>query len=325
MTTMYQQIPLLFFDEDEEAPQPSRQDAIRAIEWSYSRRESLEQCPLRYYYEYFGANKKKAKGEPDKARLHTLKASSNCYLRTGTILHLIISQFFRNMQAGEPRTHNDAIDWATRLLKKDMDYSRQYPDLPETQGKFPPILLREYIDQPAEADAFYDRVAQRMIEAIRAFFTDVRYEEFRIGGSSAGAVVEYPMHLKTLPCKAAGKIDLAYIANGVVTIVDWKSGGSGGLGEDSLQLAAYGLWAIEHFGCSPEALRVCKVHLGSGEIDFFPINADVLHAARTRIIQDAERMATLDQWARDGVVDVFTPNKKETICRLCAFRGICYA
>jgi CRISPR/Cas system-associated exonuclease Cas4 (RecB family) len=133
------------------------------------------------------------------------------------------------------------------------------------------------------------------------------------------------MHLKTLPCKVAGKIDLAYAIDGLVTVVDWKSGTSSGLGEDSLQLAAYGLWAIEHFGCTPETLRVCKVHLGSGEIDFFPIDATVLAMARTRIIQDAERMAYVEPWAEAGVIEAFTPNKKEAICRLCAFKGVCYA
>src|SRR5690242_17864400 len=72
----------------------SRQEAISKIEWSYSRRSQLERCARLYYNEYFGANKRNAKTEEAKDRLHFLKGVQTRYERTGAILHLAIANYF---------------------------------------------------------------------------------------------------------------------------------------------------------------------------------------------------------------------------------------
>jgi CRISPR/Cas system-associated exonuclease Cas4 (RecB family) len=321
------QLPL-FADEsmDNGPDSASWQDSLQNIEWSYSKREALEQCPLRYYYEYFGANKKIAKQEAEKATLHLLKESSNRYLRTGEILHLVIGKYFRKPQPTDSRpwTLERASYWAKRLLHDDQIHSRQYPNLPTYDARFPPVLLREYIHERAEADRLYEKAEANMLQAITTFFTDDRFAEFRRDGKSTDGVAEQMIRLKTLPCKVIGKVDLAYEVDDRVTVVDWKSGRHDGSGEDSLQLAVYGLWAIEHFQCDVERLRVGKAYLASGNVTFFPINADILNAARIRIVQDAERMIVMEKYGRESRSDAFTPCLNPAICRMCAFRGVCY-
>lgn len=44
--------------------------------WSYSRRQSLEQCPRRYYYEYYGASPCLALNEPEKVTLRRVRRAS---------------------------------------------------------------------------------------------------------------------------------------------------------------------------------------------------------------------------------------------------------
>lgn len=55
----------------------------------------MEQCPLRYYFEYYGSHLRMARDEPRKERLRFLKSLSNRHLRTGTIVHLIIRTYFK--------------------------------------------------------------------------------------------------------------------------------------------------------------------------------------------------------------------------------------
>jgi hypothetical protein len=122
-----------------------------------------------------------------------------------------------------------------------------------------------------------------------------------------------------------GIIDLAYQdEQGSVTVVDWKMGAGDGTGDNSLQLAIYALWAIEHFGCQPASLRVCKAHLGSGEVIDFHIDSDVLAAARARVAQDVRRMAAMHVYGEDAIAEAFTPCLQPLVCNQCPFAKLCW-
>ncbi len=46
----HEQLPLASF-----TIQPTRQEAITNVTWSYSKRSLFERCQRRYYYEYYGS------------------------------------------------------------------------------------------------------------------------------------------------------------------------------------------------------------------------------------------------------------------------------
>ena len=83
-------IQLVLFDQGktERIPEP---DKSTFLEWSYSHRGVLEQCARKYYYQYYGSNLKKSNDDPHKGKLHFLKKLQNRNLRTGILLHLVIS------------------------------------------------------------------------------------------------------------------------------------------------------------------------------------------------------------------------------------------
>ena len=105
--------------------------------------------------------------------------------------------------------------------------------------------------------------------------------------------------------------------------MDWKLGIEDGSGDDSLQLAAYALWATKRFGYAPQSMRICKIHLGSETIVDFDCNEGVLAAARARIIQDAERMLFLLKYGEAGTFGAFSPCSQPAVCSLCTFLKIC--
>lgn len=309
----------------DEAVPPVSPSLLADMHWSYSRRSCLEQCPRRYYNTYFGANKRTAKQEAAKERLHFLKGLSNRYERTGALVHLAIKTYFRKAHTGTVWDAAQLVQFARRIFREDRRYSQGFHAGQRVpSSSFPPTLLREYYYQHLDADALCAEAEDRMVTAVHAFATDPQFAVFRTAGAQPTALVEHDIAIAGFPCHISGKIDLAYAADDGVTVVDWKLGSGDGTGSESLQLATYGLWAVHHFGCRPDQLRVCKVHLTSCEIVDFTVSDVVLAAARARILQDATRMADLHDYGQQALAEAFSPCLQPAICGLCVFERECY-
>ncbi|NPV89968.1 MAG: DUF2800 domain-containing protein [Firmicutes bacterium] len=300
------------------------QKRLEKIVWSYSRREIFEQCPRRYYYEYYGSSKRSALSDPEKTNLRHLKGMQNRYQRAGTILHLVISTYLRHAQKGNNWSLDRLINWSSKILRSDRLYSNSDPDGKNPiKEKYPPILLREYHYRQKDVNLLYSDIEERLNSAIESFLKATVFSEFRDAGALPGALIEQNLRLQSLPCKVTGKLDLAYNSDRSITIVDWKLGASDGTGEDSLQLASYALWAIDNFGHTAETIRICKAYLQSEEIIDYKINDNVIRAANLRIQQDVERFILLHNYGDKGIRDAFTPCSQPGICSLCNFQILC--
>lgn len=92
------------------------------IKWSYSRRDELERCPRKYYYEYYGSTARLAPSDPIKQHLRELRKLSSYFLRAGNMLHLAIRTYFKSSRG---RTDNRGlIDWIVRNFRQDRDFSK---------------------------------------------------------------------------------------------------------------------------------------------------------------------------------------------------------
>ena len=85
-----------------------------SIPWSYSRRNLLQQCPLSYYFEYYGSKKRIAEAEPRKERLRFLKGLSSRHLRTGEITHLVIRTYLNRLREGEEWSLERLVSWVSQ-------------------------------------------------------------------------------------------------------------------------------------------------------------------------------------------------------------------
>lgn len=310
-----------------EKPALSMQEAVRSITWSYSRRSVLEQCSRRYYYLYFGASKKRARDDPAKDLLHFLKTRvQNRYLLSGSVLHTVIKTYFLKARAGDLWSADRLVGFASKVYGDSWRYSKMNPDGKITKSeKYPPVLLQEYYQEHPKADQLCAGEEARLMHAVRSFASNDLYHHFRQAGVQYASLIEGKVHLDDFPCKIDGRVDLAFRSNDQITILDWKLGHGDGTGDDSLQLAVYALWAMDRFKCPPEFLRVCKVHLSSNDVVDFKVDFGLLAAARTRIIQDAERMVMLEPYGNEAKVEAFTRCERILVCNGCVFGGVCYA
>lgn len=308
----------------EEQPKPDdSHEKAKTMPWSFSRRSTFEQCARRYYYEYYGGSKRTAKNEENKDELHFLKQIQNRYERTGSILHLVISHHLKKSQAGENVSLDRLEAWAKKMFDDDLKISANYQGITPPEGKYPPIILQElYFDIP-NALALCQDAFDNAMKALRSFYYSQNYAHFRKAGGQSGGLVEHPFKIKKPLFRIDGKIDLAYEENGKIFIVDWKSGGSDGGGEDSLQLCTYALWGLEYYSCLPQDIQVMKAFLREEEIVQFDIDARLLNIAYARIAQDVERMISLEKYGEEAIADAFSPCGHAAICKLCAYRSLC--
>lgn len=303
------------------AQRPAQSPAF--TKWSYSRRGTLEQCPLKYYFDYYGSHLRMAKNEPRKERLRFLKKLSNRHLRTGTIAHLIIRTYFKRMQCGEEWSSERAIGWARQIYQADLEFSRGYKrgdPLPDDLTA--PVLLMEFYFGFPDAEALWAESEIRLVEALTNFFTSLKIEPYRLGGSSPDALIEKSLGIKQERFSVTGKLDLAYTKDDRVVVVDWKTGGAGG-GDEGLQLYTYAMSASRHLGRDLEDVDLYKVGLGEDEVSHFAMGARDSARAKARILQDLETMEALDHYGREGVVEAFTPCDRPRVCALCPYQEFC--
>ncbi len=315
----HEQLPLVSF-----ALQPTRQETITNVTWSYSKRSLFERCQRRYYYEYYGSTVALERVDPQHAILRRLKALEGRHVRVGTLLHRGIATYLHRAQASTPMSANDLVDWLLMIFRRDCAYSRADPDgAHPPAGAYPPVLLREYHDRQPDVDLLVAESEQHLQEGAFAFLTAPVFAPFREAGMRPGALIEQHLRLPGFSCKVDGRLDLAFAKADGATIVDWKSGMSDGDGTDSLQLSAYALWARAHYQVPPDAIHIYKAFLRGAEVVTFPVTEYLLDQARARIIQDAERMAQVQHYGETGRVEAFTPCEQIGICRYCPFQSAC--
>lgn len=296
------------------------------VDWSYSRRSLFYQCNFAYYNYYYGANMRVAIKEPRKAQLHFLKSLGNRHMRTGNILHQVIATYLKRSRQSEIWTLNRLHRWARDIYQADLAFSRSFRqgtyDLPS--GSYPPVLLAEFYYRRDDAEALWRESLDRLLTALSTFINEPELERFRRGALRDGALIESRIPIEEQHFSFVARPDLAYRnQSNRYTIVDWKIGEAGG-SEDSLQLFSYALATMKEFNCPPEDMDLYKVYLSDGGVAEFKF--DEMKGFRTKalIIQDVEKMKSLDSYGRDGISAAFTPCNNPRICDGCSFQEVCF-
>lgn len=300
---------------------PAREDACAGLRLSYSRRESLDQCTRRYFFQYYGSALENSELQ---AKVQFLKGVKNRHLRTGELVHLVIGTYFKKLKQGKQAFADGLTKWAKELFRQDQVYSVHIRNGGRAASQpFPPVVLDEILNERTGQDRLLVRAEEQLLNSLEQFFKSSAFSDFRVLGASAGSQIERKFSLGGFPGPVSGKVDLAAPSEHGATVVDWKIGSASDGGAESLQLAMYGMWAMKEFGVSGENVRIAKAHLISEEVVEFKADQHAFANARVRILQDFERMGILHGYGKAGAIGAFTPNPQQGVCRLCPFRKIC--
>jgi len=172
--------------------------------WSYSCRSRLEQCPRRYYYEYYGANSRTAKAEPDKDTLRTLKALDYRHLIAGKILHQVICQYLKRVQQGVEWSSADVLQHAKQRFRQQSQYLL-YANASNTVHQA--ITKLEFYYGFDDAIALYELTENKLLLALENFLLHPEFSNLRIHGSQTNALVEQHLSYKDASFEISGRID----------------------------------------------------------------------------------------------------------------------
>lgn len=289
-------------------------------DWSPSKRSQLEQCPRRYYYQYYGDASEIIAGQS--ASLQFYRKLSNSWMLAGILLHLKIKEVFGIWRKGETVEAdvflNDVDRRWRRVRQSSLQFVRHVDYSKPTAG----VLLMEFIFGDSKANEIWLDAGQRLERALSGFLTQPELEPFRKGGLTPEAAIEKSVRVDGPGFRMRGKIDLAWREDGRVMVADWKSGDRDGADSD-LQLLAYALGVQHHFGCDLVDLDLFRVQLGSGNVVPLLVNEQEAARARARMAQDTALMIDLHKYGEQGVIEAFTPTGSAKICRLCPYQRVC--
>lgn len=309
---MVEQLQLSLFDYQNECL-PSQTETKNAsnLKWSHSKRNALEQCSKRYYYNYYGSNSKTAKEEPLKEKLAVLKKRTNRHITAGLVLHNLIKETINKLQQGEEVSLEELLKLAKKRYRNQIGYFQRW--------RKKSIEVYYGIEN---ADELIAETEAKLLRAIANLIQSSTFEVFRLFFSQTQSIVEKSLSIKENNLKLGGKLDFAYTEGDRLAIVDWKLGGNVG-SSDTLQLISYAFLASEKLGYAPEKIDLHQAHLASNFISSFEIGKTEVFRAKNLILQDLEMMNQVHDYGQRGVSLAFPPCGKPRICQLCPFQEVC--
>lgn len=291
------------------------------LSWSYSRREAVDQCLLRYFYQYYAAS---ISDRVLRDEVQSLRVVKNRHLRIGELLHLAIATYLKKKKIGRDLSLPWLQSWVIKLFDADQAYSRSIRSGEKRSlEQYPPTLLDEVLFDAPNRDVLLRSAAEQLTSALQRFFRDEAIRPLRILGGGSASLIEHKLSLSGYAAPVLGKLDLASCDGATAIVVDWKTGNVSEGGAESLQLATYGLWAQNTYALSADNIRIVKVHLGDGIVVDFKAGEEAFANARARIHQDLERLSILHAYGEQGTMQAFTPSASPSTCHLCSFRRAC--
>lgn len=297
-------------------------DDSSPLGWSYSRRNLFETCPLQYYYNYYGASKKRARNEPMEESLHFLKSLRTIKLRVGEIVHLVIRNHLTKKKKYPITASFGLAQFGQKIFRENLDFSIEYQQDTDLRPTDRQVLLSEFYHNNQNARDLWDEGNQSIKIALDNFMLSPEIEDFRLGISDPDSIIEKRLNIKIGKNNVSGQIDLAFKDQERTKIIDWKTGVPN-TSDDSLQLFSYALLMSEEYGISPDDIDIYKIYLESEKIEPSKVNEREMMRAKGRILQDIDRMKSSDSYGKNAVSKAFTPCDQPLICQMCSFRTIC--
>lgn len=298
----------------------------RRTPWSYSKSQTLNTCTRRYYYDYFGASRRLATGDPDKPELVRLSQFSTRHLRAGALLHLGIRTFYKKLLGDQEVRAAGLVSWVRTLFESDRAVSRTYcrtGRLPG-EGAFDPVVLLEFVRAPQEAESLFESAAERLTNAFRNFLTGAPCAPYRDPALAQEALVEKRFKVEAGDIVVTGQVDFACRMGPDFRIVDWKIGDDAIAAPQSLQLLSYALWATETQGIPLEEVEILQIPLLGQPGEPVRVTSGMVELARSRIIEETQMTGALEEFGREGLASAFTPRDHPKICVACPYRDPCW-
>jgi len=286
-----------------------------------SRARTFDECPRRYWYQYYGAWGGWDADAPAEAReLYLLKNLTNLHLIAGDVVHRAIERSLCDIHRGVVPDPEKIVAWCKAEMQRAYTESRE-EQWRENPKEFARLFEHHYGPQPKRE--FLVRIAQKVGKSVRNFFRSHAFEIIRETDPAEWLPMETLDTFDFEGTVVFAVPDFACRHRGEVLLFDWKTGRPYKGNED--QVVLYAMFAAAKWDVDPDAVRAAPVYLLNGGTFKAP---NITPADRERVgnfIRNSIRAM------QERLVDVPTntarmedfETKPGPACGSCNFRGVC--
>ncbi len=301
-------------------------DLVNEFTWSKSRHEKFEDCLRAYFYQYYGSwgGWDAPLGSPTR-ELYVLKKLSSRWQWAGSVVHDALKQMLdRARRTGEFRPLDDLLSRVRQRARMEWSTSREKSYWREP-SRAVGLVEHEYAEPVPSQE--WKRIWDEVIEgSLRSFYASEAFARVQATPRERWLAVDELDSWTFEGTKIWVAVDFAFAdADGVVHVVDWKTGRERGV--DHTQVGIYALYAQQKWRVPADAVTGELVYLAGPAADRVTVRVDppALASCQDQMRRSiASMQARLEDPARNvAALSRFPQHDDRDHCRRCPFRRPC--
>lgn len=291
--------------------------------WSVSRDGTLQECPRKYYFSYYGSWGGWESSAPERVReIYLLKKLKSRPLWIGEVVHECISRSLINLSRGIPVLPLEEILSITRdRMRQDFRHSKslRYRENPKA---YTGLFEHEY--EVDVSDAEWKAAAEQVDRCLVNFYTSEHYRRLTHLEGRDFLEIEKFSSFALDGIKIHVRLDCAVAEDGRIVVWDWKTGKSSRSGFP-LQLACYAWYSGEAFETNPTQVRTRQFELYDGIVHEQSLTTRSFEELFSYIRGSiADMRGLLDDPAENRASeDSFAKVERANVCLRCNYLKVC--
>jgi hypothetical protein len=299
----------------------SPDDFKNEFSWSKSRDEVFNECRRQYYFQYYGSWGGWDENAPERTRnIYVFKQLTSRHMWVGDLIHRAVERSLKNLQSRVELLSCDRIVEITKnLMRNEWKNSRDknYWSRPKSTA------LYEHEYEIPVSDEEWKALAGKLETCLRNFYGSELFREIQKLSLDSWLEVENLSSFDFEGTKIWVKIDFSYRRGKRITIVDWKTGHTGG--DSTLQQACYALYGTNMWKVAPNQIDTVTLNVSNNVIEERAISKADVERTKDYIrgsIRDMRALLRNSDSNEVGEND-FSKTDNERLCELCKFKKVC--
>jgi hypothetical protein len=299
----------------------SSEDFKNEFSWSKSRDDVFNECRRQYYFQYYGSWGGWEENAPEKTRqIYVLKQLVSRHMWVGDLVHRAIERSLKNLQSRvEPLSCDRIVEITKNLMRNEWKSSRDKNYW--TRPKSTALYEHEY--EIAVSDEEWKALADKLETCLRNFYGSELFRKIQNLSLNSWLEVENLSSFDFEGTKIWVKTDFSYRSKKRITIVDWKTGHTGG--DNTLQLACYALYGTNMWQVGPGQIETLIFNVSNNAIEECVLSSTDIERTKDYIRGSIRDMRALFRYCGTNEVDEndFSKSDDKRTCERCNFRKIC--
>lgn len=294
--------------------------------WSISRQRQLRDCPRAYYYRYYLSHNGWLRDAPERSKLaYRLSKLTGLDALLGQEMDVRAREVEAAARADETLPSARGLEERTREALRDAWRSaRDERTLFETRPKDVTMLRCFYVDGGPPSETETDRLNEKLTACHKNLLATSHWDRLRECGPDGCVTIEPFAHFFLDGIKTYSAGDLAYVHEGTVYLIDWKTGRPGNDDPVQVVLSTYCLLQSNpHLAGMP--VRAALQYLLSAE----ERQVDQPHDLQAFVIDTvAEGIREMHSFLRDVEANAPLemnefPRRESGLCGSCNYTSLC--